>query len=219
MISYDFINEYIRKTIRKNDGLLAKIEKYAKVNHVPIIYPEVVQLLRIVGAIKKPKRILEIGTAIGYSALILSESLDSSGVLDTIERSEEMIILAKNNIRLAKKDKQINVIAGEADDVLKCLDKSYDLIFIDAAKGQYQEFLKESLRMLNTDGVLISDNVLYKGMVANDELVSDKKKTITNRMRSYLGELCQNSELETTILSIGDGVTISSKKGEVYEKS
>ncbi|MFA6308700.1 MAG: O-methyltransferase [Clostridia bacterium] len=211
MINYEYINEYIRKTIRKNSGILAEMEKYAKENYVPVISPEVVSLIRIICSIKKPKRILEIGTAIGYSALILSESLCANGVIDTIERDESMIVLAKKYIKKANKEKLVNVIAGEADDVLKCLNKGYDIIFMDAAKAQYKEFLKECLRMLNPDGILISDNVLYKGMVANEELVTNKKKTIAYKMRSYLEELCRNKELETTILPVGDGVTISHK--------
>ena len=211
MICYDYINDYIRKTIRKSSGILDELEKFAEKNHIPIVQPEVARLITVLGRIQKPERILEVGTAIGYSAILLSEIVKPGGRIDTIDRYELMLNYAKENIKRAGKEHIINVISGEALDVLRCLDKKYDMIFLDAAKGQYMEFLPECLRMLNTGGLIISDNILYKGMVANDDLVVRRKKTIGKRMRTYLDYICNNEQLDTCIIPIGDGVAVSYK--------
>ena len=211
MICYDYINDYIRKTIRKSSGILSELEEFAGKNHIPIVQPEVARLITVLGRIQKPERILEVGTAIGYSAILLSEIIRPGGKIDTIDRYELMLEYAKENIKKAGKEHIINVISGEALDVLKCLDKKYDMIFLDAAKGQYMEFLPECLRMLNPGGLIISDNILYKGMVANDDLVVHRKKTIVKRMRTYLDYICNNEQLDTCIIPIGDGVAVSYK--------
>lgn len=211
MICYDYINNYIRETIKQNDGLLAELEEYGKAHHVPIVQPEVARLLMVLGSVVKPLRILEIGTAIGYSAVLLSTILSPGGKIDTIERNESMITQAKSNVKKAGLEDTVHIITGDAVDVLACLDKRYDMIFLDAAKGQYLEFLPECLRMLKKGGLLFTDNVLYKGMVASDELIVQRKKTIVKRMRDYLDEICKNKALETSIIPIGDGVAISYK--------
>ena len=212
MICYDYINHYIRETIKKNEGILKELEEYAALYHVPIIQPEVARMLTVTGKMIKPQRILEVGTAIGYSAILMTEFLEANGKIDTIDRSEKMIYAAKENIKKAALEDKINIITGDALDVLQCLNKTYDLIFVDAAKGQYSEFLPECLRMLKPGGVLFSDNVLYKGMVANDDLIVFRKKTIVKRMREYLDTICRDENLETSIIPIGDGVAISYKK-------
>lgn len=212
MICFDYINNYIRKTIKKNKGILAELEVYALENRVPIVHPEVCALLKVIGLTLKPKRILEIGTAIGYSTILLSSVLNSEGKIDTIERNEHMVDAATSNIKKAELDNTINIISGDALEVLGCLDKQYDMIFLDAAKGQYPEFLPHCMRMLKTGGVLFTDNVLYKGMIANDDLVVRRKKTIVTRMRKYLDEICNSDALETSIIPIGDGVALSYKK-------
>ncbi len=212
MICYDYINEYIRNTIRKNDGILAELEEFARQNHVPVIHPEVARLIMVLGRMAGPGRILEIGTAIGYSSILMASFLQTGGRIDTIERYELMVDRARQNIKKAGLEDTINVIAGDALEVLKCLDKKYDMIFLDAAKGQYPEFLPECLRMLEKGGLLISDNVLYKGMVATDKLVVRRKKTIVKRMRDYLDIISLNDELETSIIPIGDGVALSYRK-------
>jgi predicted O-methyltransferase YrrM len=212
MICYDYINDYIRNTLKKSEGLLKELEDFAKENHVPIVHPEVAKLLQVVGMTKKPKRILELGTAIGYSSILLSGILQPDGKIDTIERYELMVERAKGNIKKAGLEDVINIIVGDAMEVLKCLNKQYDLIFLDAAKGQYPEFLPECLRLLSPGGLLISDNILYKGMIASDDLVVRRKKTIVKRLRSYLDMLCSSDDLETSIIPIGDGVAISYKK-------
>jgi predicted O-methyltransferase YrrM len=212
MINYEYITRYIRETIRPNTGLLAELEEYARLNHVPIIQPEAAAFLKVIGNMRRPARILEVGTAIGYSAILFSGFLQQKGIIDTIERSEEMIELARKNIKLAGLQNTINVIAGDALEVLTCLNKSYDMIFMDAAKGQYSEFLEQSKRMLVSGGILVSDNVLYKGMIATDDLVVRRKRTIVNRMRSFLKTLCEDETFETSIIPIGDGVALSYKK-------
>ncbi len=213
MINYDYIVEYIRATVKPNNGLLAELEEFASVNHVPIIQPEVAALMKVIGQLKQPTKILEVGTAIGYSSILFSGYLKQNGVIDTIERNEEMIEIARKNIKLAGKQNTINVIAGDALDVLACLDKRYDMIFIDAAKGQYNEFFEQCKRMLVPGGLLVSDNVLYKGMIASEELVVRRKRTIVARMRDFLKTLCEDEGFETSIIPIGDGVALSYKKG------
>ena len=212
MICFEYINDYIRQTLKPNTGILKELEAFSKENHVPIVHPEVAALLKVIGLTLKPRRILEVGTAIGYSSILLSTILEPGGKIDTIDRYELMVERTRENIKNAGLSDVINIIVGDALDVLKCLNKQYDMVFLDAAKGQYPEFLPECLRMLKSGGLLVSDNVLYKGMVANDELVVRRKKTIVTRMRNYLKTLCSMDELETSILPVGDGVAISYKK-------
>ena len=199
---------------RLREVLLSELEQYAAEHHVPIVTPEVAQLLIVLGKILRPERILEIGTAIGYSSILLAGVLAEGGRIDTIERQEEMLFKARENIKRAGLENTISIIAGDAQDVLMCLDKQYDMIFLDAAKGQYPEFLPECLRMLRSGGLLVSDNVLYKGMIADEKLVVRRKKTIVNRLRSYLEMLCSDPSLDTSILPVGDGVALTYKRLE-----
>lgn len=209
MICYDYINEYIRGTIKRTDGVLKEMEEYAKINRVPIIHPEVAKLIVILGKIKKPKYILEIGTAIGYSAAVMSGILQDGGRIDTIEKNEEVLKKAKENIEKLGIGDRVNIIQGDAEIVLGKLNGKYDMVFIDASKGHYMNFLKSSLEKLNDGAVIISDNVLYKGMVANDDLIVKRKKTIVKRLREYLKFICNNELLDTSIIPIGDGVAVS----------
>lgn len=209
MICYDYINEYIRNTIQKTDGILKDMEEYAKQNHVPIVQPEVARFLTVLGNIKRPKHILEVGTAIGYSAIVMSSFLQDGGSIDTIERQDNVIEKALENIEKAGVVDRVNLIRGDAKDILKKLDKKYDMVFIDAAKGQYLEFLQSILKNLNKNAVIVSDNILYKGMIANDSLVVRRKKTIVKRLREYLDVICNDKRLDTCIIPIGDGVAVS----------
>jgi predicted O-methyltransferase YrrM len=211
MTGNDFITEYIRSTMVQNEGILRELEQYAGEHRVPIVKPETARLLTVLGRLVKPERILEVGTAIGYSSMLLARTLSPGGRIDTIERQEDMLVKARENIKRAGLEHTISVIAGDAEEVLRCLDKQYDMVFLDAAKGQYPEFLPECLRMLKAGGLLVSDNVLFKGMVANDDLVIRRKKTIVNRMRTYLDMLCSDPNLETSILPVGDGVALTYK--------
>lgn len=211
MICYDYINNYIRETIKPEEGFLKELGEYARQSAIPIIHPEVAALLKVLGMIHKPSRVLEAGTAIGYSAILLSSVIREGGVIDTVERDESMAVQARKNIKESGFGHAVNVIIGDAIEVFRCLDKSYDMIFLDAAKGQYPEMLPDCIRLLSKGGLLVSDNVLYKGMVAYDDLVVRRKKTIVTRMRDYLKSICTNEGLETSIIPIGDGVAISYK--------
>ena len=218
MICYDYINEYIRDIIPKDCGLIRELEEYARDNGVPIIHPEVARLMVVLGKLKKPKRILEIGTAIGYSAIVLAQVLDKEGKIDTIEKKSDMIEIAKHNIKRANLEDTINIIQGDAKEVLDDINEIYDMVFIDAAKGQYLEFLRRVVGKLKESAIVVSDNVLYRGMVASDKLLAKNKKTLVKRLREYLEYICNNDIFDTSVIPIGDGVAVSylnfSKKKE-----
>lgn len=211
-INLPFIEEYIRGILPINKGLLREMEIYAEENHIPIVHKEVGVLLQVITKAAKAKKVLEIGTAIAYSTLLFSEAMGEDGHITTIERNKKIIPLAKENIEKAGKTKNIRLIEGDATIVLKQLKDRYDLIFLDGAKGYYKCFLNESINLLNSGGVLVSDNILYKGMIATDELVVRRQKTIVNRMREYLQYICNHPQLDTSIIPIGDGLAVSYKK-------
>ncbi|WIV11180.1 O-methyltransferase [Proteiniborus sp. MB09-C3] len=215
-INESSVEEYIRGLIPSRDNFFVELEKYAELNHVPIIHPEVAQLIRVLISITKPKRILEIGTAIGYSALVMASAMEKDGKVISIEKRDDMTGLAEKNIHDNGYSNMIEIIKGEAEEVLPNIDDKFDFIFIDAAKGQYMEFFPHCIRNLADGGIILSDNVLYKGMVASDELVLRRKKTIVKRMRNYLDYITSNKDLESSVIPIGDGVAITYKK-EVKE--
>lgn len=208
-INFDYITRYIRRTLRQSDGIIAEMEEYAKQNGVPISQPESIKMLELLIKIGNVKRVLEIGTAIGYSAIRMVKA--GAEHIDTIEINADATKVATENILAAELTDKIIVHLGDAKDILPTLDGCYDLIFIDAAKGQYEEFFKHSMRMLKCGGILVSDNILYKGMTATDELVLHRKITIVKRLRKYVDMLCNHPQLETDILPLGDGVAISVK--------
>ena len=157
---------------------------------------------------EKPKRILEIGTAVGYSAICFSKFLDKDGVIDTIERDVERIKEAKINIKNMNLEKLINIYEGDAVEILPTLEKKYDVVFIDAAKGKYPFFLKEALRMINKNGIIFADNILYKGYVMSD-YNKHKQRTAVRNLREYIKEITENPNLDTEILEVGDGLAVS----------
>lgn len=216
-INLAFIEEYIRDILPVNRGLLREIEIYADENHIPIVHKEVGVLLQVLTKIAGAKKVLEVGTAIAYSALLFSEAMGEDGHITTIERNKRMIPLAKENIQKAGKTENIRLIEGDATEIIKQLKEKYDLIFLDGAKGHYKYLLKESIDLLNPGGILISDNILYRGMVATDKLVVRRQRTIVNRMREYLRYICNHPQLNTSIIPIGDGLAISYKKQEETE--
>ena len=196
-----------------NTPFLDELEKYAKETDVPIIRKEMQTFLRFLLKFAKPKNILEVGTAIGFSALLMSEYAPKECKITTIEKYEKRIPIARENFKKAGKEEQITLYEGDAADVLKELQGSYDLIFMDAAKGQYIHFMPDILRLLAPGGLLISDNVLQDGDVIESRFaVTRRNRTIHSRMREYLFELTHHPLLETCILPVGDGITLSVKK-------
>lgn len=208
-INYEYIIRYIRRTLKPSARYIKELEEFAKVNSVPISQPETIKLIELLIKIGNVKNVLEVGTAIGYSAIRMAES--GAEHIDTIEINPDAAAYAKKSIYHMKLEDKINVIEGDAKEVLADMSGEYDLIFIDAAKAQYNEFFKHCMRMLRRGGILFSDNILYKGMTATDELVKHRKITIVKRLRKYVDMLCEIPELETDILPLGDGVAISVK--------
>lgn len=211
-INHEYIIRYLRNTLRKNEGLLLEMEQYAAENDVPISQPESIRMIEVLVRLSGAKNILEVGGAIGYSAICMAKASEG-GTVTSLELSSEMIEKANAYITRAGLRERIRFLQGDAKEVLKTLDGQYDLIFLDAAKGHYMEYFTESMRMLKAGGLLISDNVLYKGMVATDELLLHRKRTIVARLRRYLDMLCAHEELETAVLPVGDGVALSVRKG------
>ena len=213
MITEERISTFISSFDTGNTPFLEELEQYAKKTDVPIIRPQVQNLLKLLLAMKEPKTILEVGTAIGFSALLMSEYGPRDCHITTIEKYEVRIPIARENFKKAGKEKEITLIEGDATQILKELTGPYDMIFMDAAKGQYIHFLPDILRLLPTGGILISDNVLQDGDVLQSRYaVTRRDRTIHSRMREYLYELTHHEGLQTDILPIGDGVAVSVKK-------
>ena len=187
---------------------LEKIKQKALEEHIPIIMDDTLSVIEGYLENNKPKRMLEIGTAVGYSAICFSEFLDNEGVIDTIERDLDRVKEAKNNIKKAEVEDKINIYEGDAVDILPTLNKKYDVVFIDAAKGKYPFFLKEALRLLNKNGIIFADNILYKGYVMSD-YNKHKQRTAVRNLREYLKDALENPNLDTEILEIGDGLAVS----------
>ena len=196
-----------------NAPYLNELERYAKKTNVPIIRTEMQSLLKFLLTMKEPKKILEVGTAIGFSALLMSEYGPKDCHITTIEKYEKRIPLAKENFKKAGKEDSITLLEGDAVDILQTLEGTYDFIFMDAAKGQYINFLPDILRLVKVGGLLISDNVLQDGDIIESRFaVTRRNRTIHARMREYLYELKHHEDLETVILPVGDGVTISVRR-------
>ena len=194
-----------------NKNELQKIKQKAVEEHIPIIMDDTLEVIEKYLKGNKPHKILEIGTAVGYSAICFTEILAEDGQIDTIERDAERVKEAKENIKKAEVENKINIYEGDAVEILPTLKNKYDVIFIDAAKGKYPFFLKEALRMLNTNGIIFADNILYKGYVMSD-YNKHKQRTAVRNLREYIKEVNENPELETEILEVGDGLAISKKK-------
>ena len=196
-----------------NTEFLNQLEVYSRETNVPIIRPSMQSLLKLFLQIRQPKRILEVGCAIGFSALLMSEYGPVDCHITTIEKYEKRIPIARENFKKAGKEERITLLEGDATEVLKDLEGPYDFIFMDAAKGQYIHFLPEVLRLLEKGGILISDNVLQDGEIIESRFaVTRRNRTIHSRMREYLYTLKHHPMLVTSLLPVGDGVTISVKK-------
>lgn len=192
---------------------IEEIKQKALENHIPIIMDDTLEVVGKILEEQKPQKILEIGTAVGYSAIRFSKYLTPNGYIDTIERDEERIKEAKQNIKDLNLQEKIHIYEGDALEILPTLKGQYDAVFIDAAKGKYPVFLSEALRMLGNNGIIIADNVLYKGYVMSD-YNKHKQRTAVRGLREFLKELTENEKLETEILEVGDGLAISRYKGE-----
>ena len=203
--------------LRKEDNEMFNEEEFNKLKedalkrHIPIIMDDTLEVIGSILEKNKPNKILEIGTAVGYSAICFSKYLVENGRIDTIERDEERIKEAKINIKNVGLEDVIYIFEGDAVEILPTLNEKYDMVFIDAAKGKYPFFLKEALRMLNKDGIIFADNILYKGYVMSD-YNKHKQRTAVRNLREYIKEVTENENLETEILEVGDGLAITKYK-------
>lgn len=216
MIGNERITSYIYSLEKDLPDFLWEIEQIAISEYVPIIKKPTQSLLRFLMANNKPLRILEVGTAVGFSSLLMSEYMPKECHITTIERNDKRIEKAKANIAKAGREDRITLLEGDAADILQQLveeKKSFDFIFMDAAKGQYINFLDNVFTLLEQDGLLVSDNVLQDGDVVESRYgVTRRNRTIHSRMREYLYTLTHREEFDTVVLPIGDGVTLSTKK-------
>ncbi len=200
-----------------NKEELEKIKQKALEEHIPIIMDDTLEVIDKILKEVKPIKILEIGTAVGYSAMCFSEYIKDGGKIDTIERDEERIAEARVNIKNVGVEDKINIYEGDAVEILPTLKEEYDVVFIDAAKGKYPFFLKEALRMIKPTGVILADNILYKGYVMSD-YNKHKQRTAVRNLREYIKEVTENPDIETEILEVGDGLAISKVKEHVQSK-
>ena len=215
MIVEERLVAYLHSLETENCEILEQIEKEALDAAVPIIRKEMQSFLKVLLRMKRPLNILEVGTAVGFSAILMSEYVPEECKITTIENYEKRIPIARENFKRAGKEDQITLIEGDAYEVLKTLEGSYDFIFMDAAKGQYIAYLPEVMRILSPEGVLVSDNVLQNGEIMESRFAVERRdRTIHSRMREYLYTLKHHPQLETSIIPLGDGVALSIKKDQ-----
>ena len=207
---------FIRSLEVPESAVIEAIEQEALRDRVPIIRKEMQSFLKILLMIKRPMRILEVGAAVGFSSILMSEYMPEGGHITTIENYDKRIPIARANFKRAGKEEQIDLIEGDALEVMHGLEGPYDLIFVDAAKGQYIHYLPEAMRLLGTDGVLVSDNVLQEGDIIESRFAVERRnRTIHSRMREYLYELKHHDQLQTSIIPLGDGVALSVKRSDI----
>ena len=214
MIVDERIVTFINSMETENSKILEAIESEALSTYVPIIRKEMQSFLKVLLTIQKPMRILEVGTAVGFSALLMSDFLPEGGHITTIENYEKRIPIARENFRRAGKEDKITLIEGDATEVLAEMEGTFDFIFMDAAKGQYIHYLPNVLRLLSDGGCLVSDNVMQDGDIIESRFAVERRnRTIHARMREYLYELKHREDLVTSIIPLGDGVAVSIKQG------
>ena len=207
---------YIRSLEVPESAVIEAIEQEALRDRVPIIRKEMQSFLKVLLMIKRPMRILEVGAAVGFSSILMSEYMPEGGHITTIENYDKRIPIARANFKRAGKEEQIDLIEGDALEMMHGLEGPYDLIFVDAAKGQYIHYLPEVMRLLGTDGVLVSDNVLQEGDIIESRFAVERRnRTIHSRMREYLYELKHHDQLQTSIIPLGDGVALSVKRRDI----
>lgn len=191
-----------------NEEELKIVKEKALENHIPIIMDDTLEKIEEILKEEKPKRILEIGTAVGYSATMFAKYTDEDCIIDTIEIDEERAKEAKENIEKIGVANRINIMVGNAVDILPTISQEYDIVFIDAAKGKYPVFLENAIRLIKNDGLILADNILYKGYVMSD-YNKHKQRTAVRHLREYIQEITENEKLESEILEIGDGLAIT----------
>ncbi|MFZ5943353.1 MAG: O-methyltransferase [Bacillota bacterium] len=205
---------FLKSLLPPRDQLLKDMEDMAENNHVSIVEPEVGQLLYLLVSLIKPLNILEVGTAIGYSTLWMARGLEEGSKITTIELLPNRVQLAREHFQKAGVEHKIEVINGDVKDVIYQLQDTYDFIFLDAAKGQYPEFLSLTAKLLKPGGLVVADNVLLNGWVVDMNYPQRRKKTMVHRMRSFLENLKNQSEFIFSIIPLGDGVALIWKKGD-----
>lgn len=212
MIVDSNVENYIRTLSSTKDSSLLELEKYARENHVPIIEAEVANFLNVIVSLKKPKKILELGTAIGYSSIIMKLAYRDAKIV-TLEKNTKMVEIAKKNITNFDFSDSIDVVRCDAYEYLLDCDENFDMIFIDAAKGQYLKYFEESMKLINDKGIIVCDNVLFKGMVCDEEALTKRhrKITIVKRLNEFLEYISNLEEYKTSIIPIDDGMSISYK--------
>lgn len=216
-INAPFIVEYIRELTPPMTGKLAEMVQDAENRHIPIVQPEVSRWLEIFMKTRPFYRVLEIGTAIGYSTAILAQGIAPGGIVETIEIKDELYHEAAVNLcELGIEDRIIQHL-GDACEVLPTLTGRYDLVFMDGAKGQYRKFLEIIEPNLLPGAVILSDNVLFRGMTASDTLVKRRKKTIVTRMRTFMDYMMNDGPYDTALLPLGDGMALSVYRGDKHE--
>ncbi|WP_026884311.1 O-methyltransferase [Clostridium akagii] len=218
-ITYDYMEQYIKGLITEESDILEEMKIYAEENFVPIVQKETGKFLEFMVTVKKPLKILELGTAIGYSSILMSMYSGKTTRITTIERDDKMIELAKSNIKKYGYEDRIQVLPGECLEMLKSLNGKFDMIFMDAGKGHYNHFLPECLRLLNEDGIIVADNVLFRGMVPNNDLLERRKVTIVKRMRKYLELVSDNKLFITSVIPMGDGIAVTTRRSTTNEQA
>ncbi|OGO77564.1 MAG: methyltransferase [Clostridiales bacterium GWB2_37_7] len=214
-INHEYINNYLVGLIPQHEDILKELEGYAEQHNTPIVTPDVAGLLKVMVKSVQAKKILEVGTAIGYSSILMGLSAGEDFSITTIEKDEDNAALAVQNIKKVGMEQNIKVLTGDASEVLDHIEGTFDMIFVDAAKGQYMDFFQKSIGKLKVGGIFICDNVLFRGMVAERSLLIRRKITIVKRLKKFLHYISNIDSLQTTIIPMGDGVSISCKLKEV----
>lgn len=218
-VTEEYISSYLTTVQPFYDGVLGEIQKEAMKAKIPIISHETARLLSVLLSLKKPKNILEIGTAVAFSAGLMSRYLQEGGKVTTIDRYDIMIQDAKKNIKRMGLENTIELIEADAAEVLPKLEGPYDVIFMDAAKGQYSHFLPHCIRLMPVGGLLIVDDVLQGGAIAQSRFqVPRRQRTIHKRMRNFLWDISHHDCLESSIIPVGDGVALCYKKKDRVEE-
>ncbi len=214
-VSYNYIESFLLDMLPESIGILKEMEEYSKENHVPIITPDIAGLLAVLIKSAGIKSILEVGTAVGYSAIHMGRCAGPGFSINTIERDINAAAKAAEFVKRAGMEENIKIITGDAEELLKNLPGEYDMIFVDAAKGQYMDFMKNSIDKLRIGGLFVCDNVLFRGMVADRSLLIRRKITIVKRLKKFLSFISNCESLQTAVIPMGDGISISCKLKEV----